>query len=135
MRSLSFILIAGLLGSAAPPRRSSTPPPAASSAAWPRPSRMGMTVKMDPEAFKAGLDKSCKAEETGFRAAAIKQAVAQGRTEAEAVVEVEGNSLGAGRLCRRPGQLCADWLGSGIAEASGSRPSVLAVAAPRAPMR
>lgn len=94
MRSLSFLLIGSLLGSAA-------------SAQAPQPEfevsagrfigcmvatvRMGMTAKMDPEAFKAGLDKSCKAEETGFRAAAIKQAIAQGRTEAEAVAEVDGN--------------------------------------------
>ncbi len=53
--------------------------------------RMGMTTKMDPETFKAGLDKSCKAEETGFRVAAIRRAMALGRTEAEAIVEVEGN--------------------------------------------
>ena len=94
MRSLSFILIAGLLGPAA----SAQAPQAAFDAAAGRfifcltaTVRMGMTVKMDPDAFKAGLDKSCKAEETSFRAAAIRQAVALGRTEADAVAEVEGN--------------------------------------------
>jgi hypothetical protein len=50
-----------------------------------------MTVKMDPEVFRAGLDRSCKAEEAGFRAAAIRQAIALGRTEAEAAAEVDGN--------------------------------------------
>jgi hypothetical protein len=53
--------------------------------------RMGMTTKMDPDAFKAGLDKSCKAEEARFRAAGVRQAVALGRTEAEAAAEIEGN--------------------------------------------
>ena len=94
MRSVSFILVAGLLGPAA----SAQAPQSEFEAAAGRfiscltaTVRMGMTVKMDPEAFKAGLDKSCKAEEAGFRAAAIRQAVAQGRTEAQAVAEVEGN--------------------------------------------
>lgn len=53
--------------------------------------RMGMTTKMDPEAFEVGLDKSCKAEEASFRAAALKQAMALGRTKAEAAAEIEGN--------------------------------------------
>ncbi len=94
MRSLSFMLIFGLLGSAA----SAQAPQAEFDAAAGRfigcltaTVRMGMTVKMDPESFKAGLDKSCKPEETVFRAAAIKQAIALGRTEAEAAAEVEGN--------------------------------------------
>jgi hypothetical protein len=58
--------------------------------------RMGMTTRMDPDAFKAGLEKSCKAEEASFRAAALNQATALGRTEAEAVAEVEGN-IGRGK--------------------------------------
>jgi hypothetical protein len=53
--------------------------------------RMGMTTKMDPAAFKAGLDRSCKAEEAKFRAAAMKHVLALGRTEAEAAAEIEGN--------------------------------------------
>lgn len=88
------MLIFGLLGSAA----SAHAPQAEFDAAAGRfifcltaTVRMDMTVKMDPEAFKAGLDKSCKAEEAGFRAAAIRQAIALGRSEAEAVAEVEGN--------------------------------------------
>ncbi|HEX8225766.1 MAG TPA: hypothetical protein VF605_18310 [Allosphingosinicella sp.] len=94
MRSLSFLLIAGLLGSAA----SAQPPQGEFDVATGRfigclmaTVRMGMTTRMDPDTFQAGLDKSCKAEETGFRAAAIKQAIALGRTEAEAAAEVEGN--------------------------------------------
>ncbi len=94
MRSLSFMLIGGLLGSAALAQS----PQAEFDAAAGRfigclreTVRMGMTVKMDPDAFKAGFAKSCKAEEAGFRAAAIKQAIALGRTEAEAAAEVEGN--------------------------------------------
>lgn len=94
MRSLSFMLIVGLLGSAA----SAQAPQAEFNSAAGRflgcltaTVRMGMTVKMDPATFKAGLDKSCKAEESSFRAAAIRQAIALGRTEAEAVAEVEGN--------------------------------------------
>jgi hypothetical protein len=53
--------------------------------------RMGMTTKMDPAAFKAGLDKSCKGEEAAFRAAALKQAMALGRSQPEAEQEIEGN--------------------------------------------
>jgi hypothetical protein len=53
--------------------------------------RMGMTTKMDPAAFEAGFARSCKAEEAAFRAAAVKQAIALGRTEAEAAAEVDGN--------------------------------------------
>jgi hypothetical protein len=53
--------------------------------------RMGMTVKMAPDEFKAGFDKSCKAEEAAFRAAAIAQAKALGRSDAEAAAEVDGN--------------------------------------------
>jgi hypothetical protein len=46
---------------------------------------------MDPEIFKTGFDKSCKPQEARFRAAAIRQAMASGRTEAEAEAEIEGN--------------------------------------------
>jgi hypothetical protein len=53
--------------------------------------RMGMTTKMDPAAFKAGLDKSCPEQEAKFRAAAVRQAMSLGRTEAEAKAEVEAN--------------------------------------------
>lgn len=51
--------------------------------------RMGMTVKMDPATFKTGFDKACKPQEARFRAAAVKQAMASGRTEAEAEAEAE----------------------------------------------
>jgi hypothetical protein len=53
--------------------------------------RMGMTTRMDPAVFKAGLEKSCPAEEAKFRAAAVAQARALGRTESEAAAEVDGN--------------------------------------------
>ena len=94
MRSLSFILIFASLGSAA---SAQAPQPEFDAAAGrfigclTATVRMGMTTRMDPDAFQAGLDMSCKAEEASFRAAAIRQAIAQGRTEAEAVAEVEGN--------------------------------------------
>lgn len=53
--------------------------------------RMGMLTKMDPAIFKAGLDKSCKPEEARFRIAAVAQAIALGRTAAQAAEEVDGN--------------------------------------------
>lgn len=53
--------------------------------------RLGMMMKMDPDVFKAGLDKRCKPEEARFRAAAVRQAMALGRSEAQAAEEVDGN--------------------------------------------
>ena len=96
MRAVSFIVIAGLLCTAAPalgqPAPSEFEAAAGEYAACMIATvRMGMTTKMDPPAFRAGLDKSCKAEEARFRAAAVKQALALGRTEAEAAAEIEGN--------------------------------------------
>jgi hypothetical protein len=53
--------------------------------------RMGMTTKVDPDAFRTGLQKACPAEEARFRAAAIAQARALGRSDADAATEVDGN--------------------------------------------
>jgi NADH dehydrogenase FAD-containing subunit len=53
--------------------------------------RMGMTTKMQPDVFEAGFAKSCKTQEAAFRAEAIKVAMQQGRTEAQAIAEVDGN--------------------------------------------
>lgn len=60
--------------------------------------QMGMMTKMDPAAFKTGLAKSCKAEEARFRAEGVKEAVRQGRTQAEAVREIEGNIASGRRI-------------------------------------
>lgn len=60
--------------------------------------KMGMTTKMDPAKFKEGFAASCIAEETQFRAAAIKFAMANGRTEAAAVTEVDGNIANGRRI-------------------------------------
>lgn len=60
--------------------------------------QMGMTTKMDPVAFKEGFAKSCKIEEAQFRAEGIKQAVRQGRTEAQATQEVDGNIANGRRV-------------------------------------
>ena len=53
--------------------------------------QMGMTTKMDPAVFREGFAKSCKIEEAQFRAEGIKQAMRQGRTEAQATQEIDGN--------------------------------------------
>ena len=53
--------------------------------------RMGMTVKMAPAEFRTGLQRSCPAQEARFRAAAIAQAKALGRSDADAAAEVDGN--------------------------------------------
>ncbi len=96
MRTVSVILMGGLFFAAA--AAPAQPPQAEFEAAAGRFAacmiatvRMGMTTKMDPDTFKAGLDKSCKPEEAAFRAAAVRQAMALGRTEAEAEAEVDGN--------------------------------------------
>ncbi|MES2989130.1 MAG: hypothetical protein V4808_14605 [Pseudomonadota bacterium] len=60
--------------------------------------KMGMTTKMDPAKFKEGFAKSCKAEEAQFRIEAIKEAVRQGRTEAEAGTEIDGNIANGRRI-------------------------------------
>lgn len=60
--------------------------------------QMGMTTKMDPAAFKEGFAKSCKDEEDRFRAEAVKIAVANGRTEATAIAEVDGNIANGRRI-------------------------------------
>lgn len=96
MRAVSSLVAAGLLGAAAAASGQPHPPDfqaavAEYSACMIATVRMGMTTKMDPAAFRAGLDKSCKTEEARFRAAAVKHATAQGRTEAEAAAEIEGN--------------------------------------------
>jgi hypothetical protein len=98
MRLVSFIFLGGLLcGAASGPASAQTPDPEFGAAAGQYIAcmvmtvRMGMTVKMDPDTFKTGFDKACKPQEARFRAAAIKQAMASGRTEAEAEAEIEGN--------------------------------------------
>ena len=60
--------------------------------------QMGMTTKMEPAKFKAGLDASCKPEEARFRTEAIGFAKAQGRTEAEAAAEIDGNIANGRRV-------------------------------------
>ena len=60
--------------------------------------KMGMMTKMAPDVFAAGLAKSCKPEETRFRAGAIGQAIAQGRTKAAAEAEVDANIANARRI-------------------------------------
>jgi hypothetical protein len=60
--------------------------------------QMGMTTKMDPGVFKEGFAKSCMEQEALFRAAAIKAFVAQGRTEEQAVTEVDGNIVKGRRI-------------------------------------
>jgi hypothetical protein len=98
MRLVSFIFLGGLLGAAVPSSASAqTPDPEFGAAAGQYIAcmvmtvRMGMTVKMDPGTFKTGFEKACKPQEARFRAAAVKQAMASGRTEAEAEAEIEGN--------------------------------------------
>jgi hypothetical protein len=96
MRSVSLILLGGLLSAAA----AASPPPTQAefeaaagyfSGCMVATVQMGMLTKMDPGTFKAGLDKSCKPEEARFRAAAVRQAMALGRPEAQAGEEVDGN--------------------------------------------
>jgi len=53
--------------------------------------QMGMTTKMDPAKFKEGLAKSCLEQEARFRPAAVKVAMASGRSEADALAEIDGN--------------------------------------------
>ncbi len=53
--------------------------------------QMGMTTRMDPEAFKIGLAKSCLDQQAAFRKLAIEVAVANGKTEVDAAAEVDGN--------------------------------------------
>lgn len=60
--------------------------------------QMGMITKMDPAVFKEGLAKGCKAEETQFRIEGIKEAVRQGRTEAQATQEIDNNIANGRRI-------------------------------------
>lgn len=60
--------------------------------------QMGMTTKMDPALFKEGLAKSCRAEESRFRAEGVKAAVRQGRTQVEAAREIDGNIANGRRI-------------------------------------
>ena len=60
--------------------------------------QMGMTVKMDPDRFKDGFAKSCLQEEGVFRAEAIRAFVAQGKSEVDAAVEVDGNIANGRRI-------------------------------------
>ncbi|MEP6786001.1 MAG: hypothetical protein ABI898_09715 [Sphingomonadales bacterium] len=60
--------------------------------------KMGMITKMDPAVFKAGFARSCKSEEAGFRTQGIKVAMAQGRTESEAIQEIDGNIANGRRI-------------------------------------
>ncbi|HYI41125.1 MAG TPA: hypothetical protein VE053_12490 [Allosphingosinicella sp.] len=60
--------------------------------------QMGMTTKMDPAIFKEGFAKSCKAEEARFRTEGVKEAMRQGRTQAEAVREIDGNIANGRRI-------------------------------------
>ncbi|MBO9579829.1 MAG: hypothetical protein J7498_02955 [Sphingobium sp.] len=60
--------------------------------------KMGMTTKMDPAKFKEGFAASCKSEEARFRVEAIKFAMANGRTEAAAAAEVDGNIANGRRI-------------------------------------
>lgn len=60
--------------------------------------QMGMMTKMDPVAFKEGFAKSCKAEEARFRAEGVKEAVRQGRSQAEAAREIDGNIANGRRI-------------------------------------
>lgn len=60
--------------------------------------RMGMTLKMEPGVFQVGFAKACLAEQANFRADAIKLAMSQGRSEAAAIAEVDGNIANARRI-------------------------------------
>ncbi len=60
--------------------------------------QMGMMTKMDPAKFKEGFAKSCKTEEAQFRVEGIKEAVRQGRSEAEAAQEIDGNIANGRRI-------------------------------------
>ena len=60
--------------------------------------QMGMMTKMDPAKFKEGFAKSCKSEEAQFRIEGIKEAVRQGRSEAEAAQEIDGNIANGRRI-------------------------------------
>ena len=96
MRAFPFLVVAlwvstGVAASAQPARPGFAAAAAEYGACMTATVRMGMTVKMDPAVFKAGLDKSCKPQEARFRAAAMAQATALGRTESEAAAEIEGN--------------------------------------------
>jgi len=60
--------------------------------------QMGMTTRMEPEQFRAGLARACLDEQARFRAAAIAAAISQGRSEAEAAAEVDGNIANGRRI-------------------------------------
>ena len=60
--------------------------------------QMGMTTRMEPEAFRQGLAQSCREEEARFREAAIATAMQQGRSREEAVAEVDGNIANGRRV-------------------------------------
>ena len=60
--------------------------------------QMGMMTRMDPAKFKDGFTKSCKVEEAQFRVEGIKEAIRQGRTEAAAAEEIDGNIANGRRI-------------------------------------
>lgn len=60
--------------------------------------QMGMTTRMDPEQFRASFANACRDEEARFRTAAIREAVAQGRSEADAAAEVDTNIANGRRI-------------------------------------
>jgi hypothetical protein len=53
--------------------------------------QMGMTTRMAPAEFQAGLARACLAEEARFREEAVRFATSQGWTEERARAEIETN--------------------------------------------
>jgi len=53
--------------------------------------QLGMRMRMDPTAFKAGFAQRCLTEERAFRIEGVKEAMRQGRTQAQAAEEIDGN--------------------------------------------
>jgi hypothetical protein len=60
--------------------------------------KMGMITKMDPAVFKAGFARTCRAEEAQFRMRGVQEAIRQGRTEAQAIQEIEANIVNGRRI-------------------------------------
>ena len=60
--------------------------------------QLGMAMKMDPAAFKAGFAQKCLPEEAAFRIEGVKEAIRQGRTQAQATEEIEGNIANGRRI-------------------------------------
>lgn len=60
--------------------------------------QMGMTMRMDPAAFREGFARACLPEEARFREEAVKVALERGRTREQAIAEVNGNIASGRRI-------------------------------------